>query len=613
MKLSHSLIALNPILSRCALAITVAEITGNRYISPLSNSSFTNLTGLVTALDYHTCIRSLEPDDDESTSESIGIFGSPYHEYLAPGNIVTLDGTVSSAFGGFRVFLRTNEIVHARNVRLVSRGNPVEPVVLGEERTSGLIGNKDMRPPTEQYSKLDDGNVFGPDDNAARVSQSLFAELVTIRNVTALGRPAKDHSSTGPHLWVYGDWPVTGRNAHGGLTITDGDANPETLILFDPPDGTKNPNTTKLGDSLTDVTGTIDYIFGLYYIRPLTAPRIKSSRSPSLPPPSAMKSDGTCNAITVAEYDLENFEPNDSRIPLIVDHIVTYLNSPPIIFLQGVEDSSGPLDDGTVDANLTLSKLTQALKERTNIAYDFVDVDPIDDADTLFSDKGCNFRNAYVFNPLQVRLHRPNPGTSNDTDSVGPGPSLRFNPGRINDPSVFAYRAKPLVAQWETADGKGIFFTVNVVWINKDVLVTYQTDHRPPGHAYGKERDAQANTTGLFISQILAQDPDAAVIAAGNFYEYTFVETLKRFLQAAGLQDLDVLSGIPEVERYTSTSGSYAAGSQDQLTHIFVSPSIAKSVGKGDYEHVHVNTWANKENIASEFDPSLARLNVCKQ
>ena len=626
MKLFHSLIALGSLLARCALAITVADITGNRYLSPLRNSSFTNLTGLITAIDYHTWIRSLQPDDDESTSESIGAFGWGFGQRFNVGTIVTFDGTVVSSFLGFDVFLRMNEIFDVRNARVVSRGNPVEPVMLGE-KTSGVIGNKDMRPPTEQYNKLDNGNVFGVPNAVARVSevnpqleprkygmdffQSLLGELVTIRNVTALGRPAKDQSPTGPHLWVYGNWPVTGRNAHGGLTITDGDANPETIILFDPSDGTKNPNTTKLGDSLTDITGIIDYMFGLYYIRPSTAPRIKSSHSPSLPPPSPIKSDGTCNAITVADYDLGDFEPNDSRIPVIVDHIATYLGAPSIIFLQGVQDSSGPLDDGTVDANLTLSKLTQALQERTNIAYDFLDVDPINNADNII--KGSNFRSAYVFNPLEVRLHKPNPGPSNDTDSVEPGPLLRFNPGRINVPSVFPYMPKPLVAQWETADGNGVFFTVNVLWQDKDALVSYETDYRPPGNPYSRERDAQANATGLFISQILAQDPNAAVIAAGNFFEYTFVPTLQRFVRTVGLQDLDVLSAIPELERYTSTSGSFAAGSQDQLTHMFVSPSIARFVGKGDYEHVHVNTWAAKQNIASEFDPSLARLNVCTQ
>ena len=626
MKPPHSLTALGLILARCASAITVAEITGNRYLSPFRESSFTNLTGLVTFIGYWTSIRSLEPDDDESTSESIGILGLSFGFDHAVGDIVTIDGRVSGNSRPWMVFLFSTDIIFPRNVRLVSRGNPVEPVTLGTS-TSGIIGNKDLRPPTEQYNKLDNGNVFGVPNSVARVSeinpqleprkygmdffQSLSAELVTIKNPTALGRQAKDQAPVGLHLWVYGDWPVTGRNGRGGLTVTEGDANPETLILFDSVDGTRNPNTTKIGDSLTDITGVIEYEFGLYYLRPSTAPRIKASRSPSLPPPSPIKSNGSCNSLSVADYNLEDLAPGDSRISLIVNHTATYLGAPSIIFLQGVQDSSGPADDGTMDANLTLSNLTQALKERTGIPYDFIDIDPVDNADD--PGRGSNTRSAYVFNPLEVRLHNPNPGNSSVANYVLAGPSLRFNPGRIDAPPVFDYCRKPLVAHWETTDHKGTFFTINVHWTNKDALTTLQVDPRPPGNAWIERRNAQANVTGSFIAQILAQDKNAAVIAAGDFNEYAFVEPLKRFVQITGLRHMDVVSGIPEVERYTSTSGSFAYGSQDQLTHMFVSPLIARNVGKEDFEHVHVNTWAAEKDAASVYDPSLARLNVCRQ
>ncbi|KAL8926988.1 MAG: hypothetical protein Q9172_001538 [Xanthocarpia lactea] len=627
MKLPHSLTSLGLILARCALAITVAEITGNRYLSPFRESSFTNLTGLITFIGFFTSIRSLEPDDDESTSESIGILGAQFGFDHAIGDIVTIDGNVWGNDQPWMVFLPPTEITSPRNVRIVSRGNPVEPVPIGAS-TSGIIGNKELRPPTEQYNKLDNGDVFGVPNNVARVSelnpelqprkygmdffQSLSAELVTITNVTALGRQAKDHSNTGPHLWVYGNWPVTGRNARGGLTVTKGDANPETLILFDPVDGTRNPNITKLGDSLTDVTGVIEYVFGLYYIRPSTAPSIKSSRSPSLPSPSAIKSNGRCNALSIADYNLEDFAPGDSRIALIVNHTATYLGAPSLIFLQGVQDSSGPTDDGTVDANLTLSNLTQALRERTGIPYDFIDVDPVDNADGF--EYGSNIRSAYIFNPLEVRLHNPNPdpGNSSLANSVLPGPSLRFNPGRIDAPPVFDGCRKPLVAHWETIDQKGMFFTVNVQWKYKDALTTLDSDYRPPTNPWIDDRNAQANVTGSFIAQIVAQDKNAAVIAAGDFNEYAFVEPMKRFARISKLHNMDVLSGMPEPERYTSTSGSFAYGSQDQLTHMFVSPSIARHVGKDDFEHVHVNTWPAKGDIASDYDPSIARLNVCR-
>ncbi|CAO1603755.1 hypothetical protein XANCAGTX0491_007333 [Xanthoria calcicola] len=617
MKFFHSLTILGLILAPCASAITVAEITGSTYLSPLSRSTFTNLTGLVTAKGPNGLwIRSTRPDNNEQTSESVYLFSRTVGTNLTAGDIIKLDGSVTE-YRSSNAYLYLTEVI-PRNVQLVSKGNPVTPVVLGT-RTTGIIGNKDVSPPTEQYSGLDNGDVFGVSNNVSRISQvnpqldparygmdfweSLSGELVTIKGVTALGRPA----NTFGDQWVYGNWPVTGKNSRGGLTVTDRDSNPETIIVGSPLDGTRNPNTTKLGDSLTDITGIVQYNFGFYSILPLTAPSVMSSRSPALPPPATIKSKGRCNALSVADYNIENFAPGNSRIPLVVEHITTYLGAPSIVFLQEIQDDSGATNNGVVDANLTLSGLTQALQARTGIPYDFVDVDPVNNADG--GQPGGNIRNAYLFNPKEVRLYKPNPASSTDANAVLPGPSLRFNPGRIDAPPVFTSSRKPLVAQWETLDGKGNFFTVNVHWTSKGGSTSLQGDPRPPVNGGIENRNAQANVTGSFISQILAQDKNAAVIAAGDFNEFATVEPLKRFMQISGLQDLDVVSGIPEVERYTYTFGS----SQQQLDHMYVSPSVAKNVSKKDYEHVHVNTWAAEEDVASDHDPTVASLNVCKR
>lgn len=618
MKFSHSLTAFGLILAPLASAITVAEITGNKYLSPLSGSGFTNLTGLVTAKGPNGIwIRSTTPDDDERTSESVYVFNRTVGTNLAAGDIITLDGNVTE-FRSSNAFLYLTEITSPRNVQVVSGGNPVKPVALGAQ-TSGIIGSKDLRPPTEQYSGLDNGDVFGVPNNVSRISQvnpqleptkygmdfweSLSGELVTITDVIALGRQANSFGDQ----WVYGNWTVTGKNSRGGLTVTDRDSNPETLIVGAPLDRTRNPNTTKLGDSLTDITGIVQYNFGFYSILPLTAPSVKSSQSPALPPPSRIKSNGRCNNLSVASYNIENFTPGNSRIPLVADHIATYLGAPSVVFVQEVQDNSGATNDGIVDANLTLSDLTQALEERTGIPYDFVDVDPVNNADG--GQPGGNIRNAYLFNPNHVRLYKPNPGSSTDANAVMPGPSLRFNPGRIDAPPVFTSSRKPLVAQWETLDGKGNFFTVNVHWTSKGGSTSLQGDPRPPVNGGIDARNAQANVTGSFIAQILAQDKDAAVIAGGDFNEFADVEPLERFVQISGLRDLDVVSGLPEVERYTYTFG----GSQQQLDHMYVSPSVAEKVGKKDFEHVHVNTWVAEEDVASDHDPTVASLNVCKR
>ncbi len=273
-------------------------------------------------------------------------------------------------------------------------------------------------------------------------------------------------------------------------------------------------------------------------------------------------------------------------------------------------NDSGATDDGTVHANISLSSLTQALKERTGIPYDFVDIDPVNNAD--YGTPGYNIRSAYLFNPLEVRLHRPNPGNPTDPEVVQPGPSLRFNPGRLYLPHVFRVSPKPLIAQWETTDGQGNFFTVNMDWKSYwTERWTLEGDIRLPVDNNVDDRNLKADVTGSFIARILARDENAKIIAAGDFNSLAFLQPLKRFVQISGLQDLDVVGGIPEVERYTSTWGGQS-GSQVQLDHMYVSPSVAKHVGKGDLEHVHVNTWASEEDAASDYDPTVGRLNVCK-
>lgn len=100
---------------------------------------------------------------------------------------------------------------------------------------------------------------------------------------------------------------------------------------------------------------------------------------------------------------------------------------------------------------------------------------------------GGNIRTAYLYNPSLIRLYKPNPGSATDANSVIDGPTLKFNPGRI-DPQNEAWTAsrKPLVAQWEVikkkegGKKKDVFFTVNVHFGSKGGSSSLHGDARPP-------------------------------------------------------------------------------------------------------------------------------------
>lgn len=142
------------------------------------------------------------------------------------GDAITLSGKVtefrSSSNPGY-LFL--TELTSPSNIVRLSSNNVVTPVVLGKDRS----------PPTRYLSALDvgpDGFLSVP-NNSSRIEQvnatlqpdrygldfweSLEGQLVTIPKPTANGFP-----NNFGDFWVHGDWPVTGKNSRGGLTINFG-------------------------------------------------------------------------------------------------------------------------------------------------------------------------------------------------------------------------------------------------------------------------------------------------------------------------------------------------------------------------------------------------------
>lgn len=87
--------------------------------------------------------------------------------------------------------------------------------------------------------------------------------------------------------------------------------------------------------------------------------------------------------------------------------------------------------------------------------------------------------------------------------------------------------------------------------------------------------------------------------------EYLQTRSVFRALSPV-LFDINELSGVPPVERYTYVYEQHT----QELDHIFVSEAIGR---RGtEVEHVHVNTWARSVGErASDHDPTVARVRVC--
>ncbi|KAK3350339.1 Endonuclease/exonuclease/phosphatase-like protein [Lasiosphaeria hispida] len=589
-----------------AAAVTIAEINGNKYISPLSGQTVTGVTGLLIAKGPSgVWIRSTRPDNDPTTSEAIYVFSTTVGANLTVGDIISVDGKVTE-YRANAAYQYLTELGSPKNVKVLSKGNPVAALVIGKDTTP---------PPTVQYSSLDGGDVYATPGGATNTSsenpvlkpteygldfwESLSGELVTVKKPTVIGRP-NNYRDT----WVVGDWAVTGRNAHGSLTMSDRDSNPEAIIIGAPLDGTKNPTTSKLGDITEDITGIVTHAFGFYAILPLTA--LKTSvASTSAAPSSTLQSTADCRGLTIGDYNVENLAPTSAHLPKVAAHIVSALKTPDLLFIQEVQDDSGPTDNGVVSANLTLTALVSAIKALSNVTYAFASVDPVANQDG--GQPGGNIRQAYLYRAEVVELDGGVPGKGGDATLVLPGPKLSFNPGRVEPASeAWAASRKPLAAAWRAKGAKRAFFTLNVHWSSKGGGTTLHGDARPPVNGAVGKRVQQAEVTGAFIAEILKEDPAAGVVAAGDFNEFAFVGPMRKFSELSGLVDLDEAAGIPVAERYTYT---YDMNTQ-ALDHMYVSPSIANSKTT-KYQHLHVNSWASNADVVSDHDPSVALFNVC--
>jgi predicted extracellular nuclease len=479
-------------------AVTIAEINGNTFLSPLQGQNVSAVEGLVTAVGKNgVWLRSTSPDDDDSTSEGLYVYGSRTPGLVKVGDIITVDGRVVE-YRASEDNLYLTELSSPANVVVKSSGNEVVPLVVGVDTPA---------PPTTQFSALDDDDIFGVPNAQSRVSEadleldpasygldfweSLSGELVTIKDAYLISRPNQYGD-----VWIRGDWPVTGLNSHGGLTMLEGDANPETILIGSPVDGSKNPDDTKMGDFLGDITGVVYYDFGFYRILPLTAVVAVESADTEFPA-VAFQSNGTCRTLTVANYNARNLEPQSASLPSVAAQIVDKMRTPDLVFLQEIQDGSGEADDGVTSGNATLAALADAIEAASGVVYDYAEVVPDNNVDG--GAPGGNIRQAYLYRPDVLELYNPNQGGAADANEVLDGPELKFNPGRIEPESdAWVASRKPLVAAWKPIHSNGKpFFTVNNHFTSKGGSSTLHGDLRTPRNEGIDQRIKQAQIAGV--------------------------------------------------------------------------------------------------------------------
>lgn len=205
-------------------AETIEEINGNKFLSPYNGKNVTGVTGIVTAKGPSGIwIRSVEKGTDPQVSDAVYVYGSALakNTSISAGDVIVLNGKVSE-YRSASTYLYLTEIASPVVTAILGHNSTVEPLVIGVDTLS---------PPTEQYSSLDSGDVFGLPNNQSLISvvnpeldpenygldfwESLVGQLVTVESPVAISKPSQYGDQ-----WVVGSWAASGTNERGGLTIT---------------------------------------------------------------------------------------------------------------------------------------------------------------------------------------------------------------------------------------------------------------------------------------------------------------------------------------------------------------------------------------------------------
>ena len=273
--------------------------------------------------------------------------------------------------------------------------------------------------------------------------------------------------------------------------------------------------------------GPVDYSqFGGYLIAATTLGTVQHNH---LPPVTATAQ--TSKQLAVATYNVENLAPGDpaAKYQRLAEGVVTNLAKPDVVAIEEVQDNTGATDDGTVAADQTLTKLTDAIVAAGGPRYHWREIDPVNDKDG--GQPGGNIRVVFLFNPARVSfvdrgsssVNRSTTGTA-VVKSHG-DPALTLSPGRI-DPAnpVWTASRKPLAGEFEFR-GEQVFVIANH-FNSKGGDQNADGRFQFPAQSSTVQRAGQAQVVHDFVEQILDVDRKADVVVLGDLNDYQFSPAL---------------------------------------------------------------------------------------
>ncbi|WP_327161370.1 endonuclease/exonuclease/phosphatase family protein [Streptomyces zaomyceticus] len=574
-----------------AASVRIHDIQGTTRVSPLVGKQVTGVTGIVTGVRTYGSrgfwIQDPEADANPATSEGLFVFTSSVPT-VAVGDAVSLNGTVTEYVpGGLNSGNQSLTQLSKPVVTVLSQGNPVPaPVTISAWSVPGTYA--------PEGDPAAEGSINGLQLNPGKYAldhyESLEGTNVRIGSSRVVG-------ATDPYseLWVTVK-PWENRNWRGGTVYGSyEDQNTGRLQIQSLTPVAQQPfPKANVGDRLTGTTeGPLDFNqFGGYTI---TARTLGTVVDRGLERESTDEQHK--NELAVATYNVENLDPSDpqEKFDALAKAVVDNLASPDILALEEIQDNNGAKNDGTVAADQTVKKFTDAIVAAGGPAYEWRSVDPENNKDG--GEPGGNIRQVFLFNPERVSF-TDRAGADATTATAVTGSkghaALTLSPGRV-DPANTAWESsrKPLAGEF-VFRGRTVFVIANHFG-SKGGDESIVSHHQPPNRSSEAKRLLQAQAVNGFVKELLAVEKQADVLVVGDINDFEFSGTTKALADGGALYP--AVKSLPRSERY-----SYVyQGNSQVLDQILTSPGVRHF----EYDSVHINAeFADQD---SDHDPQVLR------
>lgn len=550
-------LAVGTIINDDLLPLTIMQIQGESHSSEFVGQPVIT-TGIVTVLTSSGFyLQSASGDGNDNTSDAIFVF-TGNTPAITIGDSVQVAGRVGE-FGQDLTRTEINATGSGFGVTFISGGNAL-PAAL----TIGIGG---ILPPTQSIDS-DGLTVFNPAVDGIDFWESLEGMRVAIDQPLVVA----DSNNFGETFVVASlGTGATGVNSTGGITISEGDYNPEMIQLDDGLFGSGVNLSYGVGDQPGTVIGVIDYSFSHYELRLTELP----TGTVDVPLEREVADfAGDANYMTFATFNVENLDPLDGKYDELADDIVFNLRLPDVIAIQEMQDNNGATNDNVTSAAANAQGLIDAIFAASGIRYVYVEIPPADDS--TGGEPGGNIRNGYLYRDDRVDL------------VAG---SLEV----ITDPSYSNSRL-PLVATWSFQGS--LITTINVHLTARSGSDDLWGATQPPEIAGEDRREDQLEAIGQWIETELATNPALNIAVLGDFNGFYFEDAQTQLTDSGLLTNLQVAL-LPPEERYSYLFD----GNSQLLDNILVTQGLLNGAG---VDGVHINAlFGAAQN--SDHDPQVAR------